>query len=68
MNNIRYTINPDGTIERWYLEKELPNNETALRKTPTPKCRCCMTIFQSEEVFSSARDAKMRIREGGRSK
>ena len=48
MSLVRYTINPDGTLEKWYLEKVLDNNETALRKTPTPKFNCCMRIFNTE--------------------
>lgn len=40
----RYTINLDGTLEKWYLEHD--GGETIyLRKTPRPKWNCGMKEF-----------------------
>ena len=62
MNDVRYTINADGTLEKWFLEKELPERgETALRKTPTLKWNCSMKIFPSDRVRSTYKEAKAEL-------
>ena len=63
MKNIRYTINSDGTLEKWFLEKDC-GEEIALRKTPTPKFFCSMRIFPKEDVYENARTARKALRMG----
>ncbi len=58
MSDLRYTLNPDGTIETWYLEKDSHEGYTALRKTKMPKYNCCMRIFVSNTVYCTRREAK----------
>ena len=40
----RYTINLDGTLEKWYLEHD-DGEIIYLRKTPRPKWNCGMKEF-----------------------
>lgn len=58
MNAMRYTLNADGTIEPWYLEKESREGYTALRKTRTPKFNCCMRIFEAQTVYQTRKEAR----------
>ena len=52
----RYTINLDGTLEKWYLEHD--GGETIyLRKTPRPKWNCGMKEFPAAEVFPDYKTA-----------
>ena len=59
---VRYTINRDGTIEKWYLEHETPEL-VYLRKTATPKWNCCMREFLPSTVFPSYVAAKRALKE-----
>lgn len=53
----RYTINRDGTLEKWYLEHD--GGETVyLRKTPRPKWNCCMKEFPAAQVYETYRAAR----------
>lgn len=53
----RYTINRDGTLEKWYLEHD--GGETVyLRKTPRPKWNCSMKEFPAAEVYETYRAAR----------
>lgn len=55
----RYTINRDGTLEKWYMEHD-DGEIIYLRKTPHPKWNCGMKEFPAAEVFpdyKTARDA-----------
>ncbi len=53
----RYTINRDGTLEKWYLEHD--GGETVyLRKTPRPKWNCGMKEFPAAEVYETYRAAR----------
>lgn len=54
---IRYTLNRDGTLEKWWLEKDM-GNEIALRKTPTPRWNCNLRIWPASEVYASAKAAR----------
>lgn len=49
---VRYTVNRDGTIEKWYLEAEA-DGLIYLRKTARPKWNCCMKEFRPENVYPS---------------
>lgn len=53
----RYTINRDGTIEKWYLEHD-GGEIVYLRKTPRPKWNCCMKEFPAAEVYETYRAAR----------
>ena len=57
---VRYTINLDGTVEKWYLEKQMLNI-VFLRKTKTPKWNCCMHEFPPEAVYPSYAAARKAI-------
>ena len=57
----RYTINLDGTLEKWYLEHD--GGETIyLRKTPRPKWNCCMKEFPAAEVFPDYKTARAALK------
>jgi hypothetical protein len=57
----RYTINLDGTLEKWYLEHD--DGETIyLRKTPRPKWNCCMKEFPAAEVFPDCKTARAALK------
>lgn len=58
MSAMRYTLNADGTIEPWYLEKESSDGYTALRKTRTPKWNCNMRIFEAQTVYQTRKEAR----------
>ena len=45
----RYTINLDGTLEKWYLEHD-GGEIIYLRKTPRPKWNCGMKEFPAAEA------------------
>ena len=57
----RYTINLDGTLEKWYLEHD--GGETIyLRKTPRPKWNCGMKEFPAAEVFPDYKTARAALK------
>lgn len=57
----RYTINLDGTLEKWYLEHD--GGETIyLRKTPRPKWNCGMKEFPTAEVFPDYKTARAALK------
>jgi hypothetical protein len=53
----RYTINLDGTLEKWYLEHD-GGEIIYLRKTPRPKWNCGMKEFPAAEVFPDYKTAR----------
>ena len=53
----RYTINLDGTLEKWYLEQD-GGEIIYLRKTPRPKWNCCMKEFPAADVYETYRAAR----------
>ena len=53
----RYTINRDGTLEKWYLEHDDGTGTIYLRKTPQPKWNCCMKEFPADQVYNDRRAA-----------
>ncbi len=57
----RYTINLDGTLEKWYFEHD--GGETIyLRKTPRPKWNCGMKEFPAAEVFPDYKTARAALK------
>lgn len=57
----RYTLNRDGTLEKWYLEHD--GGETVyLRKTPRPKWNCCMKEFPAAAVYSDYKTARAALK------
>lgn len=53
----RYTINRDGTLEKWYLEQD--NGEIIyLRKTPRPNWNCCLKEFPKSKVYPDYKSAR----------
>ena len=57
----RYTLNRDGTVEKWYLEKDC-GNQVYLRKTCTPKFNCGMKAFPANEVYLNYIGARRALR------
>jgi len=58
----RYTINLDGTIEKWWLEKDL-GSEIALRKVQNPKkWNNGLHIFPKEIVFENRKIANKKLK------
>ncbi len=53
----RYTINLDGTLEKWYLEHD-GGEIIYLRKTPRPKWNCGMKEFPAADVYETYRAAR----------
>ena len=53
----RYTINLDGTLEKWYLEYD-DGAIIYLRKTPRPKFNCCLKESPAAEVFPDYKTAR----------
>lgn len=53
----RYTINRDGTLEKWYLHHD-DGEIVYLRKTPRPKWNCCMKEFPAADVYETYRAAR----------
>lgn len=53
----RYTINLDGTLEKWYLEHD-DGEIIYLRKTPRPKWNCGMKEFPAAKVFPDYKTAR----------
>ena len=51
----RYTINLDGTLEKWYLEHDGG-------KTPRPKWNCGMKEFPAAEVFPDYKTARAALK------
>ena len=50
----RYTLNHDGTLEKWYLHHD-DGEIVYLRKTPRPKWNCCMKEFPAADVYETYR-------------
>lgn len=61
----RYTLNRDGTLEKWYLEHD-GGEIVYLRKTPRPRWNCCMKEFPAGEVYQDykATRAALKTRAG----
>lgn len=57
----RYTINLDGTLEKWYLEYD-DGVTIYLRKTPRPKFNCCLKEFPAAEVFPDYKTARAALK------
>lgn len=57
----RYTLNHDGTLEKWYLEHD-GGEIIYLRKTPRPKWNCCMKEFSAAEVFPDYKTARAALK------
>lgn len=57
----RYTINLDGTLEKWYLEHD-DGEIIYLRKTPHPKWNCGMKEFPAAKVFPTTKPPAPRSR------
>jgi hypothetical protein len=57
----RYTINLDGTLEKWYLEYD-DGAIIYLRKTPRPKFNCCLKEFPAAEVFPDYKTARAALK------
>lgn len=53
----RYTLNHDGTLEKWYLHHD-DGEIVYLRKTPRPKWNCCMKEFPAADVYETYRAAR----------
>ena len=53
----RYTINLDGTLEKWYLEHD-DGEIIYLRKTPRPKWNCGMKEFPDYKTARTALKAR----------
>lgn len=53
-----YTINIDGTVEKWYLEKVLyEESKCFLRKLARPKYHDVRRFFPLSAVFATRREA-----------
>jgi hypothetical protein len=57
INEPCYTLNLDGTIEKWYCEKIL-ENEVFVRKSKKPKWIDTTKIFPLNKVFGNRKEAK----------
>ena len=57
----RYTLNHDGTLEKWYLEHDC-GEIVYLRKTSRPKWNCCMKEFPAAEVFPDYKTARAELK------
>lgn len=57
----RYTLNHDGTLEKWYLEHD-GGEIIYLRKTSRPKWNCCMKEFPVAEVFPDYKTARAALK------
>lgn len=57
----RYTLNHDGTLEKWYLEHDC-GEIVYLRKTSRPKWNCCMKEFPAAEVFPDYKTARAALK------
>ena len=53
----RYTLNHDGTLEKWYLDYD-DGDTIYLRKTPRPKWNCCRKEFPAADVYETYRAAR----------
>lgn len=58
-----YTINNDGTLEKWYVERVLYEGQVILRKQPRSKWHDTIRGFKPEDVFATAKEAKAALRE-----
>ena len=63
----RYTLNHDGTLEKWYLEHD-GGEIIYLRKTPRPKWNCGMKEFSAAEVFPDYKTARAALKARASSK
>lgn len=63
----RYTLNRDGTLEKWYLEHD-GGEIVYLRKTPRPRWNCCMKEFPAGEVYQDYKAARCRLEDASRHK
>lgn len=57
-DKVAYTINKDGTLEKWYVERVLYEGQVILRKQPCPKWHDIIRGFKPEDVFATAKEAK----------
>lgn len=54
---VRYTINRDGTVEKWYLEKETAEG-VYLRKSMRPVWHDIIKCFLPDEVYPAYQAAR----------
>lgn len=61
LGHIRYTINHDGTLEKWYLDYD-DGDTLYLRKTPRPKWNCGRKEFPAAEVYPDYKTARAALK------
>lgn len=58
-----YTINNDGTLEKWYVERPIYEGQVILRKQPRPRWHDIVRGFKPEDVYATMKEAKAALRE-----
>lgn len=61
-DKVAYTINKDGTLEKWYVERVFYEGQVILRKQARPKWHDIIRGFKPEDVFATAKEAKAALR------
>ena len=61
-DKVAYTINKDGTLEKWYVERVLYEGQVLLRKQTRPKWHDIIRGFKPEDVFATAKEAKAALK------
>lgn len=59
---VRYTINRDGTLEKWYLLHD-GGDFVFLQKSPRLKWICYNKEFSPSEVYSSRKEAMAALKQ-----
>lgn len=57
-----YTLNNDGTIEDWYVERPYYQEQVILRKKPTPCWYDTIRGFAPQNVYPTQRAAKAALK------
>lgn len=57
-----YTINNDGTLEKWYVERPFYEGQVILRKQPRPRWHDIFRGFKPEDVYATFKDAKAALK------
>lgn len=57
----RYTLNHDGTLEKWYLEHDC-GEIVYLRKTSRPKWNCCLKEFPPPKYSPTTKPLVRRLK------